>query len=279
MRRYKVKIIFLLALLLSVFLNIHSVFAINFQINKAKVSIKLPPGWSDGGTVRVTNRDASPVHIRAYVQDWIYDTKDGSKIFSSPNTTFRSCADWIKFYPAEFTIPAKSSQEVSFVVGIPPNAVGGYYAVLFFEAGGGEIMDKAKGVMAKVYHRIASLFFVEAEGTISRKAQISNFKISSLADSYGLKITVENKGNVALASKGGYDIINDEGFVFTRGDFGTIYLMPNDVTEVSANIPKNELGIGSYDLVLTFDLEGDVLVKEYDLEIKPSRETIIKEIN
>jgi hypothetical protein len=153
-----------------------NVYAVNFQIDQAKARIKLPPGWSDGGVINVQNKSKEPLSVRVYVSDWVYTGQDGSKDFMPPGTNPKSCAEWIKFYPADFTIPANGKQVVNFVVAVPPDATGGHYAVLFFEVEMGKSTD-GKGGGVKVYNRLGSLFFVEADGTIKREAKVSNFNI------------------------------------------------------------------------------------------------------
>jgi hypothetical protein len=271
------KILVLLYFVLIVFNS--NIFALDFQINKGKVRIKLPPGWSDGGTIKVDNKGQEPINIRVYAADWIYTAQDGSKNFLPPGTDPKSCTDWIKFYPADFTLPPAGSKEVNYVIAVPSDAVGGHYAVLFFEVEVGSRWDETKDVAVRVYNRVASLFYVEPEGTIERKAAINDFQLRHLADALEIQGVFVNTGNVDITAKGSYDLIDKDGFVFTRGEFKEIYTMPQDKANLFAKGEAVKLAAGSYDLILTLDLEGEILVKEYAIEVSDAGEVVgVKEI-
>ena len=253
-------------------------FALNFQIDQAKVRVKMPIGWSDGGVVNVENRDKDPIRIRVYAADWVYSGQDGSKNFMPAGTLPNSAVDWIKFYPADFTIPGLGKQKVNYVVGIPQGASGGHYAVLFFEVEVGQVWDNTKGVNVKVYNRIGSLFSVEPEESIKREAKVSDFKIKESSGIIEAEANFENIGNIDIPAKGTIDIINDEGLVFTRGKFDEAYTMPGDKAKIYVKIPSVQFSQGKYDVILTVDLEGGILVKEYQMIISGGKIAEVKEI-
>ncbi|MFC1708912.1 hypothetical protein ACFL2J_02485 [Candidatus Omnitrophota bacterium] len=255
------------------------VLALDFQINKAKVRVKLPPGWSDGDAINVDNKGDEPIGMRVYISDWVYTDQDGSKKFMPPGTHPKSAAEWIKFYPADFTIPANGRQEVRYVVGVPPDAVGGHYAVLFFEVEAGGAWDETRGVMVKVYNRLGSLFAVEPEGTIEREAEVADFKIKELSRGYEAEVVFHNIGNVDITAKSTLDIIDEAGFVFSRTSFQPIYTMPQDKANLIARDAEAAFTRGAYDIILTLDLEGNILVKEYQIEVADSGSIIsLKEV-
>lgn len=242
-------------------------FALHFRIDKAKVKVNLPPGWNDGGVITVENLLDEPLGIRVYVGDWVYSDQDGSKDFLPANNQPKSCANWIKFYPADFTIPAHGSQNVNYVIGVPQGVTGGYYAVLFFEAEGGAAVDASTGAVVKVYNRLASLFSVEPEGTVEKKAEVSDINIEKRKEEIKISANFSNIGNANITTKGIFDIIDEEGIVFARGEFNEIYTMAQDKAKLSAEGEGTSLKAGRYDLILTFDLEGDILVKEYKIDV------------
>jgi hypothetical protein len=257
-----------------------SVFAFDFQIDKPKVRMSMPPGWSDGGVIMVENKDKEPVKIRVYISDWVYTDQDGNKNFMPPGTHPNSAANWIKFYPADFTLAAKSKQELKYVVGVPSDAVGGHYAVLFFEVGAGDIFDETKGVKVKVYNRLGSLFYIEPEGTIKRESYISDFNLKSSAGGIEAQAVFHNVGNVDITTKGTLDIIDEEGFVLSRSSFNDTYTMPQDKAKLFAKDKNGSFSDGKYDAILTFDLNGGILVQEYQLEVTNGGSLVnIKELN
>jgi len=253
--------------------------ALIFQIDKGKIRIRMPAGWSDGGVINVTNRSEKPIKMRVYISDWVYSSADGSKNFMPPGTHPNSCSEWIKFYPADFIVPENGKEVVNYVVGIPPNTSGAYYAILFFEVEVGETAGKTEGTKVKVYNRLGSIFTVEVEGTVKRVAQVSNFNIKKAEAGFEATADFENSGNVDITAKGSIDIINEEGFVLARKQFNDIYTMPLDKAKLYVENMDADLYKGKYDAILTFDLEGGVLVKEYQIEVSGSGEILnIKEV-
>jgi len=242
-----------------------SVYAFNFQIDRAKIRVIMPPGWSDGGVITFTNKSDQPLKVKVYIGDWYYSDSSGAKNFVPPSTLANSCAEWIKFYPTEFTVSAGGSQKVNYVVGIPPDAIGGHYAVLFFEVQTGTQWNQENGVMVNVYHRLASLFYVEPEGTIKREVKITDLNIKTSGSEIELEAIFENSGNVDINTKGTFDIIDEKGFVFSRGEFNEIFTLPQDKVKIKAKGTLEGLVKGKYDIVLTFDLKPGIFVKEYEL--------------
>ncbi|MDD5005939.1 MAG: hypothetical protein PHS93_05500 [Candidatus Omnitrophica bacterium] len=249
----------------------NNLFAVDFRIDQGRVRVTLPPGWSDGGVITVENRGKEPIAIRVYSGDWVYSDQDGSKNFMPANTSPRSCANWIKFYPADFTIPKEGKQKVNFVVAVPPDAVGGHYAVLFFEVSSGTTWDEKKGVMVHVYNRVGSLFHVEPDGTSKKEGRISDFSIKTSKGNIEATAVFQNVGNVEITGRATFDVIDEEGVVFARGEFKEFYTMPDDKAELYARCPLDpklhQIPQGKYDVVLTLDLDGMLLVKEYQIEV------------
>jgi len=274
------KTIKLLLLCIIWIVAINSAFALNFQIDKGRKRIKMPGGWSDGGVIKVVNRDAELLKVRVYVSDWAYSNSDGSKNFLPVGTYPNSCADWLKYYPADFVVPGNGTQAVNYVVEIPKDAKGGYYAILFFEVEVGKSTD-AKGSRVKVFNRLGSLFTVEVEGTVKREASVSDFSIKETrSGALWAEATFENIGNVDITAKGTLDIIDQEGFVLGRAKFNDVYTMPLDKARLKAEDIKATLSKGKLDIILTFDMNGDILVKEYQADVSAKGNIVeLKEID
>jgi len=249
----------------------YPVFAIDFQINMAKIKLKMQAGWSDGGTIKVDNLSSDQaLTIRLYVNDWEYSNQDGSKNFFPAGTLEHSCADWIKFYPAEIFLQPLSSKEINYVVAVPPGSTGGHYAVLFFEADAGNQLDEQKGVMVKVFNRLAALFYIDVEGATKKEAKLSDLNLKKIGDDLELSAVLTNTGDTEISAKGTFDIINSDGLVSTRGNLADIFLMPSGKANITGTSKMDNLLPGQYDVILTFDFEDNVLVKEYSLEFSDS---------
>jgi len=235
--------------------------------------VNIAPGWSDGDVIRIENRAHESVYIRVYAEDWEYEGIDGAKKFFPPGGSRFSGAEWIKFFPSSFTLPAQSSQEVNYVVSVPADAQGGRYSVLFFEVKAGKQKDQESGAFVDVFYRLGSLFYIEPEGAVNRSARIEDLVVEAdtLAKTMEVRTTIVNTGNANIGAVNTFDVIDENGFVFTRGKSDDIYLLPDDKGVAKGEAVFADLRPGTYDLILTTDLAtGEVFVTEASIEIGPS---------
>jgi len=230
------------------------------QVEPVKIRLIVPPGGSKTGTIKVFNLSSAPKNIRAYFEDWYYlPACDGTKDFKPAGTSETSAFSWIDFSPAEFTIPPYGTQVINYTVKVPEGEQGGHYSVLFFENFLNESKGNPDGVTVDVAVRVASLFYIEPEGTIKRTARIDDFKVTREKGKFLISAQFVNTGNVDINTKGTFFIIDRKGMVYGRGEFNDVYTFPGDKTMLSASwgeaLPK-----GSYDIVLTIDV-GRALVE------------------
>ncbi|MCM8782964.1 MAG: hypothetical protein NC909_01005 [Candidatus Omnitrophica bacterium] len=250
--------------------------AATLRLNQTKIRLIIPPGTTKTGTIEVENPSAEEVSVKAYLEDWRYSsTQDGTKEFFPPNSTPLSCANWLTFSPSEFNLPPFGKKAVRYTINVPKNTEGGHYAVLFFETLLGK-PDLKEGVGLNIIVRVGTLFYVEPEGTIRRKADIENFSVETEKDKLKISLDLKNSGNVDLTARGTFHIIDQQGRIYARGEFNEVYIFPQDTARMIAlwqeNIPE-----GKYDLVITLDLgkalqelnigSGPVIAKEVDIEI------------
>lgn len=253
--------------------------ASTFRIDQAKVRLSIPAGSAASGEIKVENPSSATLRVKAYIEDWRYlPAADGTKEFSPASSSEFSSADWISFAPTEFSIPAFGRQIVRYTVRVPRGAVGGRFAVLFFETElGPEESVEAMGLMVRV--RLGSLFYVEAKNTVRRAAQLSDFSVKNArVDERQLLISADfkNIGNTDITCAGTFHIMDRRGMVFARGEFNDIYTFPWDSARLSSTW-KEPLARGLYDIVVTLNLgkaqeefglgRGPVIVREAQLEI------------
>ncbi|MCM8795778.1 MAG: hypothetical protein NC928_03745 [Candidatus Omnitrophica bacterium] len=258
------------------------------SISKSKIRLSIPAGKSNYGEIIVENPTDKYVSLRLYLEDWYYlPTADGSKKFVPINTTPFSCASWINFSPAEFTLPPFGRQRVSYVVKVPSYAQGGYYAALFFETAVGKPADTegGLGVGISLALRVATLFYIEVEGTIKKAVSLENLLLKSKPKDKILEISLDfkNTGNVDITAGGSYHIMDKEGVIYVRGEFNDVYTFPADSAKFTATW-KEPIPKGKYDLVLTIDIgkaqeelglgRGPVITKEAEIEIGENGEVL-----
>ncbi|MFH1578356.1 MAG: hypothetical protein ABIC18_04735 [Candidatus Omnitrophota bacterium] len=277
---FKKRLLISIILILGLGLICNLVYAVELlRIDQAKVRLSIAPGYSQAGTITIDNPSSETQSVQIYLQDWHYlPAADGTKKFVEPNSTTFSCAPWISFSPAELSLPPFSRAKVNYTVRVPPEARGGYYAVLFFENLLGQAETEGEVVNVSLAVRMAVLFYVEAEGTVERSGSIDNFSLEIQPDDILLlNADFSNTGNVDVAAGGTFNIIDREGMVYARGEINNIYTFPGEGAKLMGSSSKANLPPGRYDLVVTLDLgkalsdtarsRGPILVKEALLEI------------
>lgn len=252
----------------------HAAWAFNARISRPIVHETLAPGETAHGTIEIENQEESPLSFEIYLQDWEYiDGGSGEKLFSVPGTSPSSSANWITYFPDHLDLPARGKGLVEYTIRVPQEgASGGYYTVLFFESVIARGMADEKGVSVQYTGRIGSLFEIEVAGTVRRTAEISEVTVGRPDEDrpLAMSFTLKNTGNVILRPKAYFNIVDDRGQYFGRGEFKPIYLSPNRSGSTATEWTGN-LSPGSYTVVLTIDLGGEeILVSEHPLEVKRS---------
>jgi P pilus assembly chaperone PapD len=240
--------------------------ALGVRIDKPKVFLTISPGGYDSGEIQVENTGSEEVPIKVYLEDWVYAQQDGGKEFMPKATTPLSCSDWITFFPSDFTLQPGKSQMVRYTVNVPKDAIGGHYSVLFFETTGGDIKDidqQGNDVLVKVLNRLGALFYIDAEGTVQKTAELQNLTISQKLNSLIISADLINAGNTYISCNGTFNILDKEGFVYARGEFEQAYTLPKDKIALRSAVSTTNLKSGNYDILLTLDFEnGGSLVQE-----------------
>ena len=253
------------------FVSAGAVYAGKVSLDPAHVRLEVLPGGSTSGSLRVDNPSGEEVKIRVYLEDWRYSScSDGSKEFFPPGTMPLSCAKWIDFSPAEFTIPPFGRQAINYTVRLPQDAKGGHFSVMFFEtdmseSGGGDVeLD------IKLKARLGALFVVEAKDSLACEAGLSGLTVSRDSGVFKIAGNFKNSGNTDIAPRITFDIIDPKGEVYARGKFSDIFTLPQDECRIEAET-KEHLNEGEYILIITLNLgRGRPKVMEVPISVGAS---------
>ncbi len=244
-------------LILSLFFLVTQDASAQLLMEKSRMRLTVTPGETVVDSMALHNVGSTTANVKIYWQDFTYlPPFTGKKDFSQPGTSPYSMASWITFSPQIVTLPPQSKRDIDFTIKVPEDAKGGHYGVLFFEQGGA-VGTKNTGV--NIVTRLGSLFFVE---TVNRDktSTIDNIKIEEQA----VKGTFTNKGDVFLFPRGIFYLTDQEGIAIERGEIEKIYLTPGNTADFTIKV-NDQLAVGNYTMVLTFDLDdGDSVIKEID---------------
>jgi len=261
----------LLSVALTGFLFVREASAISIGVDKPHINIISDPGTTDSGVIQVKNKGEVPISVRVTMADWTYD-KEGERVFKKPGTTFLSCSDWIDIAPKEALVPANGALDFSYNITTPKDAMGGHYAVIFFNASGMEEEDKFKAMGIKLVGRIGTVVYQETRGKTNKIGSVPYFKIIKPKKNEPLlaEYKFKNEGNAFIRFKGTLSIMDKDGTLYgnaeSKKDVGTL---PGDVREDAikwfGSLPK-----GDYDLILTVDMgEGTVpVIKQESISLE-----------
>lgn len=270
----KIHCLVVAGMLVSMFLTCPSVVLAGIRIDNPKIKMAIVPGDYENGAVRVENRDGQAISVRVYLEDWISsgDDKTGSdKIFMPKGTTPLSCSNWISFSPADFTLAPGEARDVQYTITLPKEAKGGYYSVMFFESQSGtldKVNDQGDNITVKVLNRLGALIYVEAKGTINKTAEIKNLNISYKLNDLIVSGDFVNTGNTDISVTGTFNVIDDQGFVYARGEFNKVFVLPTEKGSLIARSGSVDLKAGKYDLLITLEfVGGGTIVQEVPLTI------------
>jgi len=271
------------------FVFINSLYAVELpRISQSKIRLTMAPGQVKYGDIIVENPSSESKSMRIYLEDWYYITGgDGTKEFAPVGTMTNSCSSWISFSPSEFTLPPFGKQRISYTIKMPEGSSGGYYSAMFFENTAGSFGSQGGEVGAAVnlVIRIAGLFYVEAQGSVKREAQINNLTLKRDDASSPLNISLDlyNTGNTDITTSTTYNLMSSNGRVYARGSLNDSYTFPKDKAKLTANW-KDQIPKGDYDLVFTVDLgkaladagvgRGPVIIKEATVQIGDNGQVI-----
>jgi hypothetical protein len=245
--------------------------AFKSRINRPVVEETVAPGQTVSGTIEVENQGEEPLRLDLYLQDWEYlEGGSGEKLFSAPGSSPWSASSWISYYPQRLELPAHGKGLVDYTIRAPADASGGHYAVLFFESILARPPEDEEGVSVQYTGRLGSLFELEVAGTVKRTGEVAELAIGRPDEDRALTLgyTFLNTGNVAIRPKAYFNIVDQAGRYFGRGEFDRIYTFPGRSGSTTTEWTGG-LAPGDYAVLLTVDLGGnEIRVAEQPLSVK-----------
>lgn len=266
----------LIAVALSCLLSVRPAHAAtDLSVAPTNFVVSIDPGGKYDNVVLITNKDTRAVKLKAFVRAFksaSRDTQEGQVEFSAklplpPENYYK-----ISINPANFTLDASETREVSFKItttnATPP---GGYYVGIVLQTVAEDAAQKER-VAQFVVSEITIPILAQVSGAVRTKADITSFQTDKPSYSRGpvnFKLELKNSGNVHFAPIGRIDILSSDGQRVDSIPFKGSNILPNDTrtTEVSWN--KWSLPLGHKQAVAYVFYEGDKLTKETTFEILP----------
>jgi len=231
----------------------HAAWAFGFSVEPARVQVSVPAGKRRGQTLTVRNaRPDAAVHLAIYVRDIIH-LPDGTHEYPPAGSTEWSCANWIRVAPSELEIPAGKSRDVRVSVTAPPDATGGRYAVVFFEASPSYAEE---GI--SVNFRVGAIVEAVIRGT---ERVATTLRDVAFVEPPAVRVDLFNEGNVLVRPKGVIRVFGADGRKIRQLAFNPsmVGLLPRTLRSLST--PFDEpLPPGSYRVRVEVDYGSSTLL-------------------
>ncbi len=166
------------------------------DVKPENLEFKTPPRGFRAATFSLRNDEPDAVTVRALVKDLEYDP-DGALSAPDSTQTGRSCKQWIRVEPTEFTIQSGKRQHVRFTIQAPEQGEGGYYACLVFDA---KSKGETEGVLSTPF-QIPVIMSIPPG--LDQKAEIAEVQIEASAGKPAFfGVFLRNTGNIHFRPSG-----------------------------------------------------------------------------
>ncbi len=213
-------------------------------------------------TIRNVGDEAERFRIKA--QHFTYSEQGVLEIVSPDEN---SLAQWLKFNPKEFALPAKSSRTVRFVLVprgkvIPKREYWGSIELISLKENVGSSTDVGAGKTMTIKLMTSLLIPIFAtKGEVSYAGAIKEVQLSEDKRGKGTQIatTINNSGSGSLLATLRYTILDSSGAVVKEDVFGKSYVLPNSERTFSRVIEGDGIQPGPHTVMV--ELSSPNLVK------------------
>lgn len=237
-------------------------------VGPSRFDISLKPGESETYVVEVTNDGSDFAPVETLVED-LFVNPDGSPYYGPPSNGPHSCANWIRFNPAEFDLGPGQTQVVRFNVNVPETAVGSKYAVIFFRTLSKTAGSNSLGMSSK----IGTIIVMDIPGTVPVRGDMTGLKVfppnkkQADVDNYMTWIQMKNQGLAQFKVSGNIDYISTDKKTSVYSDhFDAITIVPGVTRDISIAGPKT-LAKGTYKLKAEVEYINEIVQGEYSFKV------------
>ncbi len=283
----KIKFIYLLPFFLLLFQKVNGQ---DFEVAPVMLEYSAEPGDNQTKIITVKNHSNVKASFVIALADFM-PSSTGEKDIMAPNSTKRSCANWLNINPSFFEL--NSGDEITIQIGmmVPNDQFSAAWCMLFIQPTREQTtwsVDKNLGAGVTVSGRISVLIYQSPKSNNNHSLKISNMtEITKSGDNNrAFSATIENLGDKITKCKAyliASNIKTAEEKEFKPLEFETFPKMSRTIELV---LP-NELKAGSYSLATIVDygpkysLEGTQIiieVKDQASIAKPDTSVIKKDI-
>lgn len=231
---------------------------VTISVSPTVFDLSANPGDIIENSFRIVNGTDQPLTLTASPKNFTAEGEEGAVALTDEETSF-SLANWITVTPQQILVPARGSQDFTFVINVPDNAEpGGHFGSVIIATN--PVQVGATG--AAVSQEAGPLILVSVAGDIVKSAKILEFASQSGFYENGpvvLETRVENEGNVHFKPAGTITIKNMFGNEVTKINLEEKNVLPGTVRKlVNEWAPRFAVGKYTADLSIVFGTDQAV---------------------
>ncbi len=190
---------------------IHAQSVRTMTVTPPRVEVKLDPGGTSEGVIKIINDSTEPLTFDVIMQDFIVDNTQGVPNILPPDSIDNKYAasTWIGLESQQITVPPRTRQNLSYYIQVPADAKpGGHYAAVVYSPQVEEDADQGSG--ATITSQIGTLFYVTVNGPVTEKADVTLFDADRFNEYGPVDVTtqVRNIGDNHIRPRGYIAISN-----------------------------------------------------------------------
>lgn len=243
-------------------------------VNGLTQEIVLQSGAKKEGKIVLRNNADGPREVKVFQTDYTFRC-DGTNLYDKPGACPRSNCSWITFSPQQFSIPAKETLTVHYVVQVPKDdkLVGTYWSMLMVEpkpipdpalsqSGSGKAMLSVQTVL-----RYGIQMVVHIGNTGKRDLKVVDKRLATTEGKRVLQLDIENCGERWLRPNIWAEVYDDKGAHVGKFQCLRTRIYPGCSTRNCIDL--SSLKAGKYQALTVID-NGDESVwgAQYALEIQ-----------
>ena len=235
--------------------------SVGISLHPATIEETMNLGQSKKFTITVNNLSDQDQSYYLYKRDIVGASDSGVPIFAEENIdrTEFGASLWVVFETVTIDIPAHGNTSFSFTITVPNDAsTGTHFAGIFVSRQSQKLQQSG----VAVGYDVANIISIRVAGEVEEKATIRHFSTDNYiydTPEVTFNIKIENNGNTLLRPTGPLIINNmfgkQVGMVIFNSSLAGIF--PGSTREFEVNWVKEDLGLGSYEAIISFSFGED----------------------
>jgi len=225
-------------------------------------NVVVDPGKVIQNTIRVTNVSERSVNVQMLIRNFVAAGETGGVQLEDPsiNTPY-SLASWITVTPSSFSLSARQTMYVSFVIHVPANAEpGGRYASIVASVSS---PYQNIGSGSSVGTEIGSLILLTVAGKADINASLLTFTSPGITTKSTVNFVerIEDTGNIHIHPTGDIVISNIFGTKVDTLELQSIDVLPGAVRRIQQKLSTDAL-FGYYNAAIVVNYGGSTSLTE-----------------